>query len=52
MSNANETHAPDTRGDKSFVLMYPDNQLRDQVRSFEDTFSAFEVLREAFFSAK
>lgn len=37
----------------AFEKLFLDNpHLPDQVRSFEDTFSAFEVLREAFFSAK
>lgn len=31
------------------VLMYPDNQLKNQVRDFDDTHSVFEVLKETFF---
>ena len=36
--------------DDSVVLMYPDNQLRDQVRSYDETQSAFSVIRSTFFN--
>lgn len=52
MTDANETHAPERRGDESVVLMYPDNQLTSPIREYEDTFSALTVLRETFFPTK
>ncbi len=52
MNETKEPHATDKRGDEAVVLMYPDNQLRGQVRTFEETFSAFTVLKETFFASK
>lgn len=52
MGDTNETRAPETRGDESVVLMYPDNQLTNPVRDYDETFSALTVLRETFFPAK
>lgn len=40
--------ATDAQGD-SVVLMYPDNQLKDQVRDFSETLSVFAVLKAEFF---
>lgn len=34
------------------VLMYPDNQLKDQKRAFEQAHSAFSVVKKAFFDPK
>lgn len=42
----------DGKSDDALVLMYPDNQLKDQVRGYEDTFSVFTVLQETFFPEK
>jgi hypothetical protein len=42
-----KTAATDTSGD-DFVRMYPSNQLREPVRSFDDTFSAVVVVQEMF----
>ena len=33
-------------------LNYPNNSLRPQVRLFEESFSAFEVVRDTFFADK
>jgi hypothetical protein len=30
--------------------MYPGNQLKAQVRPFEETLSAFKVMKDAFFA--
>jgi hypothetical protein len=38
--------------DENVVLMYPGNQLKEQVRDFGETLSAFSVVHRAFFSAK
>lgn len=32
------------------VQMYPNNQLKDQVRTFSETKSAFSVVKDEFFS--
>jgi hypothetical protein len=40
------------RGVADHVLMYPGNQLMDQVRPFEETSSIFEVVRDRFFARK
>jgi hypothetical protein len=34
------------------VRTYPHNELRDQVREFDDTLSAFHVIKKAFFNHK
>lgn len=39
-----------TPADDCVVLMYPDNQLGDPVRSFEDSLNVGDVLQETFFS--
>ena len=36
--------------DECVVLMYPDNNLGDQVREYDDTFGVVEVIKETFFS--
>ena len=48
---ATERSAPQSQSDPA-ALMYPGNQLKKQVRPFEDTLSAFVVLRETFFERK
>ena len=40
------------RLDDDAVLMYPDNQLEEQKRDYDDTQSAFSVVRERFFTQK
>jgi hypothetical protein len=52
MKGTKEKRAPEAQGDETVVLMYPDNQLKDQVRNIEDTLSAFDVLRREFFDKK
>lgn len=42
---------PAPTGDEH-VRMYPANQLKDQVRSPDEAFSAFTVLKETFFKGK
>lgn len=34
------------------ALMYPGNQLKEQVRDPRDTLSAFKVMNDAFFAKK
>lgn len=38
--------------DERVVLMYPGNQLKEQVRDVNDTLSAFKVVKETFFASK
>lgn len=38
--------------DEQVVLEYPGNSLKNQVRDFDDTLSAFSVAKAAFFPAK
>jgi len=40
---------PEACEDK-LALMYPGNQLKAQVRPFEETLSAFKVMKDAFFA--
>lgn len=46
-----ERSAPVTAGD-DVVLMYPDNQLKAQVRDFGEGVTAFAVIKKAFFPGK
>lgn len=41
---------PPKEQEDKLVLMYPGNQLKRQVRSFDETLSAFMVMKEAFFA--
>lgn len=40
---------PPKEREDALALMYPGNQLKDQVRDYEDTFSPFKVLEQTFF---
>ncbi len=42
----------EVRRDDDAVLMYPDNQLGEQQREYDETQSAFSVVRERFFKQK
>ena len=48
MSNKTAQEHDSSRGDRA-VLMYPNNDLKDQVRDYDDTFSVATVLKETFF---
>jgi hypothetical protein len=37
---------------EKLVLMYPGNQLKDQIRPFAETLSAFHVMKETFFTQR
>ena len=52
MQGTKEKRAPDRKADEAVVLSYPDNQLKRQVRSIDETLSAFTVLRDTIFTKK
>ena len=45
-----KTSAKAVRLDDDAVLMYPDNELEEQKRDYDETQSAFSVVRERFFA--
>lgn len=47
-----KTAAMTVRLDDDAVLMYPDNQLEEQKRDYDETQSAFSVVCERFFTQK
>lgn len=51
MNGMTETTQRDSM-EENVVLMYPGNQLKEQVREYKDTFSAFKVVKETFFTKK
>jgi hypothetical protein len=52
MQGTKDKRAPEAKADEAVVLWYPDNQLKKQVRSIDETLSAFSVLKDAFFTKK
>ncbi len=51
MQRTTETISTGSKDDV-VVLMYPGNALKDQVREFSETLSAFAVAKKAFFDKK
>ncbi|MCK1345858.1 MULTISPECIES: hypothetical protein [unclassified Bradyrhizobium] len=52
MTKASEKKTAPTPAGDDFVRMYPCNHLNEQLRDPKDAFSAFKVVKDAFFDGK